>query len=78
MPKKKDSERPHAGEICPIFVSYKTNEIECKAHLTDAHTTILRYTNRDYAEFQHRQYCCENYKYCEQYRSYQHFRWLDD
>lgn len=74
----KQTIKEHAGEICPIYIMHTDKEIVCKSYIMDADSTALRYTSRRDMEQQHNIYCCENYRYCEQYLSYRHFRWEDD
>lgn len=60
-----------------MFILRTKNEIVCKSYMIDSQEIALRYDSKASLEQQHNIYCCENYRYCEQYLSYQHFRWED-
>ena len=77
MPEKQKI-KVHAGETCPIYIMHTSNEIVCKSYMADADSIALKYTSKHDLEQQHSIYCCENYRYCEQYICYRHFRWEDE
>lgn len=77
MPEKKKI-KVHAGEACPLYIMHTSKEIVCKSYMADADSIALKYTSKRDLEQQHSIYCCENYRYCEQYICYRHFRWEDE
>ena len=77
MPEKQKV-KEFAGESCPIYIMHTDKEIVCKSYMEDADSVALRFTAKRKLEQQHSIYCCENYRYCEQYLSYKHFKWLED
>lgn len=69
-----------AGEniLCPLFVSFTDNELRCQSHVPDANACILRYSDQEACRNQRKMYCEGNWKRCEHYLSWEHWRWEDD
>ena len=73
-----EGNRDGENVLCPLFVAYSENEIRCHALIPDSSATIHRYGDRRACWGQRKMYCEGNYKRCEHYLSWLHFRWEDD
>ena len=69
-----------AGEnvLCPLFVAFTENELRCESHVPDAAASILRYATKDACKKQRTMYCEGEWKRCEHYLAWKHFKWEDD
>ncbi len=64
--------------ICPLFIAHSDKEIICKSHMTGADRVSLLYWSKANLEMQLNLFCGQNYKKCEHYLSYKHFKWEDE
>ncbi len=64
--------------ICPLFTAHSDKEIICKSHMTGADRVSLLYWSKANLEMQLTLFCGQNYKKCEHYLSYKHFKWEDE
>ena len=76
--------RPETGNrdgenvLCPLFISFTDNEIRCQAHVPDASSTSLKYSDKKSCYLQRKTFCEGCWKRCEQWLAWKHFRWEED
>ena len=63
--------------LCPLFKSFKEDEIRCASHVPDASAVILKYRNKQACKTQREVFCERCWKRCEHYLSWRHMRWDD-
>ena len=71
-----DSKQPERP-VCPLYITGEKNKIMCRSVLPDASYTAMAFPTIKLCENQRSIYCCDNYKFCEQYISFEHFNWTD-
>ena len=64
--------------LCPLFISFTDNELRCESHVPDANATIMRYAEKEKCRTQRRLYCEGDWRRCEHYLAWKHFRWEDE
>ena len=76
--------RPETGNregenvLCPLFIAFTENELRCESHVPEANAAIMRYGDREACRRQRRLYCEGDWKRCEHFLAWKHFRWEDD
>lgn len=79
MGRKGSGNREGENVLCPLFIVYRENEIQCESHIVEARSTIIRFADRNKCRMQKELYCEKHWKKCEQYLSYKHFiDWEDE
>ena len=73
-----EGNRDGENVLCPLFMSYKENTIKCQAHIPEASSVEIKYSNTRACTAQRQIYCEGNWKRCEQYLAWIHFRWEED
>ena len=78
MPRKGYGNTEGENILCPLFKAVTPNEIRCESYVPESSVNAIRYRNTAACEKQRRIYCEENWKRCEHYLAWEHFRWEDE
>lgn len=78
MGRKEDGNREGENVLCPLFISFKDNEIRCQPHMPESSATIVRYASVSACRKQRKMFCEGCWDRCEHYLSWKHFNWEDD